>query len=88
MRNELGVEDVCFTKGRGIDVAEMVSSPRVYRELRRFRAGVESGIAYLKKAFGWVRCDWRGWEAFQRYVYSSVVACNLMILARHLTDTG
>jgi len=85
---ELGVVDVCFTKGRGMTVDEMVSSHRVYRELRRFRAGVESGIAYLKKAFGWVRCDWRGWEAFQRYVHSSVLACNLMILARQLTDTG
>jgi len=27
-------------------------------------------------------CDWKGWQGFQQYVYLSVVAYNLLVLAR------
>jgi IS5 family transposase len=39
------IKDVCFATKRGIEVEEMCRSPWVYRRLRRFRAGVESGIS-------------------------------------------
>lgn len=80
-----GVKDVVFSKGRGLRIADMVrrGSERVYKELRNFRAGIEAGISQLKRAFGLDRCPWRGLPAFKAYVWGSVVAANLLTLARH-----
>jgi IS5 family transposase len=81
---KLGVEDVAFAKRRGIEITEMVKSTWVYRKLRNFRAGVEGGISFLKRAFGLDRCTWSGLDSFKSYVYSSVFACNLLMIARHI----
>jgi IS5 family transposase len=78
-----GVQDVCFSKGRGIAVSEMVKSSWVYRKLRDFRAGIEGCISFLKRCFGLSRCLWRGLEAFGAYVWASVVSANLLVIARH-----
>lgn len=80
----LGVEEVCFTSRRGLEVEEMTSSRRMYRLLRNFRAGIEASISFLKRCFGLRRCTWRGELSFKSYVWSSVVSANLLILARHL----
>jgi len=79
----LEVEDVCFAKGRGLKLNDMVKSSWVYRQLRRFRAGVESGISFLKRCFGLDRCTWRGHESFKAYTWASVLSANLLLLARH-----
>ena len=63
---------------------EMVRSSWVYRQLRRFRAGIEGCISWLKRVFGLGRCTWKGWPHFQQYVYLSVVSFNLLILTRLL----
>ncbi len=81
---KLGVEDVAFSKRRDIPIEDMAKSGWVYRALRRFRAGVEAVISFLKRTFGLDRCLWQGLRSFQAYVFSSVVACNLLIVARHL----
>jgi IS5 family transposase len=80
----LGVEDVAFSKGRGLEVAEMVKSSWVYKRLRDFRAGVEGTISFLKRVFGWGCCTWSGLPSFKSYVCGSVLACNLLLVARHL----
>jgi IS5 family transposase len=77
-----GVKDICFAKRRGIEVEDMCRSAYVYRRLRNFRAGIESGISWLKRCFGLGRCNWRGWRSFKSYVWASVVAANLLTLAR------
>lgn len=79
-----GVQDVVFAKRRGLQVSEMARSAWVYKRLRNFRAGVEGIISFLKRVFGLSRCNWRSLPSFQSYVWSSVVACNLMVMARHL----
>lgn len=81
---DLGVKDVSFSKKRGLNVLDMVKSEWVYRRLRNFRAGIESWISFLKRAFGLERVSWRGNEGFARYVGASIVAANLVTLARHL----
>jgi hypothetical protein len=53
-----------------------------YRKLRNFRAGIEAGISCLKRAYGLARCTWRGLDHFKTYVWSSVVADNLVLFAR------
>lgn len=60
----------------------MAKSTWVYKSLRNFRAGIEAGISTLKRAFGLDRCPWKGWEGFGRYVWSSIVSYNLLVLAR------
>jgi IS5 family transposase len=77
-----GVQDVAFHKKCGIAVADMVKSPWVYRRLRNFRAGIEAGISCFKRAYGGARCTWRGLDHFKAYVWSAVVAHNLVLFAR------
>ena len=78
-----GVEDVAFHKKRGLAIEDMVKSQWVYRRLRNFRAGIEAGISCLKRAYGLARCTWKGLAHFHAYVWSSVVAYNLSVFARH-----
>jgi transposase, IS5 family len=78
----LGVHDVAFHKKRGLSIDNMVKSRWVYRKLRNFRAGIEANISCLKRAFGLARCTWRGLAHFKAYVWSSVVAYNLALVAR------
>jgi len=80
----LGVRDVAFSKKRGLKVEDMAKSAWVYRKLRDFRAGVEGIISYLKRCFGLRRCNWRGFESFKSYAWSSVIAMNLLVMARHI----
>jgi len=79
----LGVTDVCFSKTGYLKVTDMVRSSWVYRRLRRFRAGVESIISFLKRCFGLSRCSWRGYGSFKAYTWSSLLSANLLVLARH-----
>lgn len=76
------VADAVFAKKRGLSVLDMAKSAWVYKTLRNFRAGIEAGISTLKRAFGLDRCTWKGWEGFGRYVWSSIVSYNLLVLAR------
>ena len=77
-----GIQDVAFAKKGRLKVSEMVRSSWVYRQLRRFRAGIEGCISMLKRVFGADRCTWKGWEHFQQYLHLSVLSFNLLVLAR------
>jgi IS5 family transposase len=79
---ERKVKDVCFAKKRGLKETDMCRSEYVYKKLRRFRAGIESGISWLKRSFGLTRCTWKGFRSFKCYVLGSVVAANLLTMAR------
>ncbi len=79
----MGVKDVCFSKGRGLAVTQMVRSTWVYKQLRKFRAGIEAVISFLKRGFGLRRCTWKGWAGFTRYAWASIVSYNLLLIARH-----
>ena len=81
-----GIKDVCFAKKRGLTVERMCRSQWVYDRLRRFRAGVESVISWLKRALGFDRCPWKGRRSFGSYVWLTVVAANLKVLARAATQ--
>jgi IS5 family transposase len=77
-----GVKDVVFTKAGGLKIKDMVRKFDDYEVLRKFRAGIEGVISYLKRCFGLVRCTWSGLDAFKAYVWGSVVSGNLFTLAR------
>ena len=79
---ELKIKDVAFAKKRGLAVVDMVKSSWVYKRLKNFRAGIEANISTLKRAFGLDRCNWKSWEGFKRYLWSSIFAYNLQVIAR------
>ena len=81
---EKGVEDVAFSKRRGMQISDMASSTWVYRRLRDFRAGIEGNISFLKRIFGLDLCTWKSLQSFKSYVLGSIISFNLLIIARHL----
>ena len=81
---DMGVQDVMFSKRRGLEISDMTKSAWVYRRLRDFRAGIEGCISFLKRCFGLDRCSWRSFASFKAYVQASVLSFNLLVLARHL----
>ena len=82
---EKQIKDVCFAKKRGLEVDDMCRSQWVYNRLRRFRAGIESGVSWIKRCFGMTRCTWKGLRSFKSYVWASIVSANLLTLARKQT---
>jgi len=76
------IRDVCFAKKRGLKEEDMCRSHWVYNKLRRFRAGIESGISWLKRCFGLWVCTWKSFPSFKSYVWASIVSANLFTLAR------
>jgi transposase, IS5 family len=80
---ELGIKDVAFSKAPGLAIKEMVKRTWLYQRLRHFRAGIEGIISFLKRCFGWDRCAWRSYGSFRAYTWGSVLAANLVMLARH-----
>jgi IS5 family transposase len=53
-----------------------------FRRAQRFRAGVEGTISFLKRALGMARCLVKGWPRFAATVGASLLAHNLLVLAR------
>ena len=78
----LGVRHAVFHKKSGLKAEDMTPSSWLYDQLKRFRAGIEAGISYLKRCFGLRRCRWRGLARFKAYVHSAIFTHNLMRLAR------
>lgn len=78
----LGVKRCAFSKGRGLTPVAMAGSRRTFGRLRRFRAGIEGKISWLKRDFGLDRCTWKSWPRFSSYVWSACFAANLSKLAR------
>ncbi len=81
-KDKKGLKDICFSKGRGLSVEDMCRSNWVYKQLRNFRAGIESGISWLKRSLGLDRCTWKGFDSFKSYVWASIVSANLLTIAR------
>ena len=80
----LGTKDVAFAKKCHLAISDMVKSTWVYRCLRNFRAGIEGIISFLKRSFDLTRCRLSGLGSFKAHVSASVLACNLLVVARHL----
>ena len=50
--------------------------------LQHFRAGIEGSISVLKRVFGLLRCQYRGFKSFASHVGLGVFSYNLVVLAR------
>jgi len=78
----LGVQNVAFHKKKGLSIEAMTRQRWLYYKLKRFRAGIEAGISYLKRCFGLSRCNWKGLAHYRTYVWSSIFTHNLIVFGR------
>ena len=69
-------------KGRRNDVEDERERDPLFRLAQAFRAGVEGSISYLKRCFRLVRCMNKGWEHYVSTVGATILAHNLLVLAR------
>jgi IS5 family transposase len=53
---------------------------RAFVALQHFRAGIEGSISVLKRAFGLLRCRYRGFKSFESHVALGVFCHNLVML--------
>ena len=79
-----GVKQLAFGGKLKYEQQAWVSSRKVQKTLRRFRAGIEGIISAFKRGLSLDRCIWKGWEGFQRYVLSKVVTWNLRLIAQNI----
>jgi len=54
----------------------------VFRQLQRFRAGIEGSISFLKRCLKMGRCLYRSFKTYCSSVGSHIFAHNLLVLAR------
>ena len=82
-----GVKRVAIpARGRLSKARAAVQKTRWFKRALRWRAGVESRIATLKHPFGMVRAMYKGDVGFKRHVGWSVIANNLVSIARVQTQ--
>ena len=67
-----------------VDPVEFVNCPKVVAAVLIWpeRADIEAAISCFKRAYGAARCTWRGLDHFKAYIWSAVVAHNLVLFAR------
>lgn len=84
---EMGVKRVAIpARGHLSKARAAVQKQRWFKRALRWRAGVESRIATLKHRFGMVRAMYKGDVGFKRHVGWSVIANNLVSIARVQTQ--
>lgn len=69
-------------KGNRNQAEKARESTPVFKELQKFRAGIEGSISVLKRAFGMTRCFLRGFKSFAASVGCLVFCHNLVLLTR------
>jgi IS5 family transposase len=77
-----GVKKVSICKpGYKSKERKQFEKERWFKNLQKFRAGIEGIISGMMRGLGLKRCIWKGWKAFKRYVALSVVTFNLRKIA-------
>lgn len=77
------IDNVSIAKKGSRTVAETEREHHpVFRELQRFRAGIEGTISFLKRCLKLSRCLYRSFKTYCSSVGSHIFAHNLLVLAR------
>ena len=69
-------------KGKRTEEQTRRETDPAFRHAQRFRAGVEGTISFLKRVLGLFRCYNKGWEHYVATVGATILAHNLLLLAR------
>ena len=77
-----GVRQAAFHKRAGLGYHDMGVKRKTLKKLRAFRAGIEGNISELKRAFGLSKATWKKHDGFKAFVWSSVLAYNLVRITR------
>jgi len=80
---ELGIKNIVFTKVTQ-SLKNVVSSPELEKELKKWRGTTEAVISNIKRGFGLVRVLWEGFEKFCAKVAWSVLGYNLRVMTNRL----
>ena len=81
--HEAGVKKVALpARGRLSEARAQLQKKRWFKQAQRWRAGIESRMATLKHRFNMGRAVYKGDRGFQRHVGWSVIANNLVNIAR------
>jgi IS5 family transposase len=81
LQNKVPVVSIAKKGRRNPQETEREHDP-LFRLAQRFRAGVEGTIAFLKRALRLARCFNKGWENYVSTIGQTILAHNLLILAR------
>jgi len=69
-------------KGKRTEEQTRRETDPAFQQAQRFRAGVEGSISFLKRVLGLFRCYAKGWEHYKATIGATILAHNLLILAR------
>jgi IS5 family transposase len=69
-------------KGRRSSAEEEREHDPLFQLAQRFRAGVEGSISFLKRCLRLARCLNKGWQNYVSTVGATILAHNLLVLAR------
>jgi len=79
---QCGVKRLSISKpGYCSQARRQFEKERWFKDLQRFRAGIEGIISGLMRGYGLKRCIWKGWRSFQSYVGLAIVTFNLPKIA-------
>ena len=81
LREKIAVVGIA-KKGKRTEEQMRRESDPAFRHAQRFRAGVEGTISFLKRILGLFRCNNKGWEHYVATAGATILAHNLLILAR------
>jgi len=81
LSEKISVVSICKKGGRTSE-EKAREHASVFRALQGFRAGIEGSISFLKRCFRLARCMNKGWRNFAATVGTSIIAHNLVKLAR------
>ncbi len=79
---DLGVQRVDFGEGRGIDTEKACGNQRIRWKQRRFRAGAEGLVSWLKRSLQMRESRWKGAQGFDSYVRAVIVTACIQAVAR------
>lgn len=74
-----GIINIVFNKVVG-SLQNIVSSVNMEKRLQKWRSGIEANISNLKRGFGLVRCNWKGFNHFCSKVLWSVLGYNIRVM--------
>lgn len=80
------IKNIVFNKVKG-SLQNVVSSKNMETRLKKWRAGIEAMISNFKRGLNASLCNWKGWEAFQKFVLWNVITFNLRIIGRSVVNS-
>ena len=81
IENKVAVVSIGKKGRRTAEETEREHDP-LFRLAQRFRAGIEGTISFLKRTLRLMRCFNKGWEHFVSTIGQTILAHNLLVLAR------